>query len=221
MSVVAQFRTDVEVLRETLAAVPDVTVTVDSVQWRPDGPTKAHIEAGDGDLDAFEAALAVDPTVEAYRRLTDGATERLYTVTLSADAEHGSSYLLIADVDGQVLDMSASGDTIHVRARFPSRRALFRYRESCRARGLEFRLGRLFTDTNGDATPDGELYGISEPQREALVRALEMGYFELPRRTTQEAIAADLGISTQALSARLRRGQSNLLTNTLADESAT
>ena len=58
-------------------------------------------------------------------------------------------------------------------------------------------------------------YNVSEKQREALVLALEMGYFEIPREATLEAVAERLDISTKAASERLRRGQTNLLNDTL------
>lgn len=48
--------------------------------------------------------------------------------------------------------------------------------------------------------------GPTTKQREALRRAFEAGYFEVPRRTTMADIAAELDISTAALSQRLRRG---------------
>ena len=214
MSVIAEFEKEARVLRDTLAAVPDVTVTVDGVQWLPESPTKVHFEAGGGDLDAFERALADDPTVTAFRRLSDVANGRLYSATLSSDGRDESTYHLVADQDGLVLHMTARGDTARIRARFPTREALFAYREACQARGIAFRLDRLFTEEPG-ATAGADRFGLTEAQREGLLAALEMGYFEIPRRTTLEAVADELGISTQALSTRLRRAESTLLRHTL------
>jgi predicted DNA binding protein len=215
VSVIAEFEKEARVIRDTLEAVPDVTVTVDGVQWLPESPAKVHFEAGGGDLDAFEEALAEDPTVTAFRRLSSVTGGRLYRATLSSNGQGKSTYHLVADQDGLVLHMTARSDTAHVRARFPSREALFAYQEACRERDIEFSLDRLFTEDAG-ATTGGDRFGLTEPQQEALLAALERGYFEVPRRTRLEAVADDLGISTQALSTRLRRAHSNLLRHTLA-----
>lgn len=53
-------------------------------------------------------------------------------------------------------------------------------------------------------------WGLTEPQREALECAYEHGYFDEPRRTSLEELAAKLNISRQALSTRLRRAYRRL-----------
>lgn len=61
----------------------------------------------------------------------------------------------------------------------------------------------------------GEGYGLTEPQREALALAYERGYFNSPRETTLAEIADELGITQQSLSSRLKRGHRRLISNTL------
>lgn len=56
----------------------------------------------------------------------------------------------------------------------------------------------------------GELT-LSECQREAMRRAYETGYYEVPREASLERDAEDLQVSHQALSERLRRGHRNLV----------
>ncbi|RLM81550.1 helix-turn-helix domain-containing protein, partial [Halobellus sp. Atlit-38R] len=48
-------------------------------------------------------------------------------------------------------------------------------------------------------------YGLSEPQREALTLAVQMGYYDIPRGCTTQELASELGISDQAVTERLRR----------------
>jgi predicted DNA binding protein len=48
-----------------------------------------------------------------------------------------------------------------------------------------------------------------------LIDANENGYYALPRGTSTKELAESFGISDQAVTERLRRGISNLLTNTL------
>ncbi|TMT86657.1 DNA-binding protein [Haloterrigena sp. H1] len=75
-----------------------------------------------------------------------------------------------------------------------------------------FRLHRLVHD--GDPEPAGN--GLSDRQLEALRTAYEMGYFEVPRRTSLEAIAAELDISASSVSERLRRAHTQLIEETVA-----
>ncbi|ELY86784.1 helix-turn-helix domain-containing protein [Natrinema altunense] len=75
-----------------------------------------------------------------------------------------------------------------------------------------FRLHRLTHD--GASEPPGD--GLSDRQREALRTAYEMGYFDVPRRTSLEAIGTELDISASAVSERLRRAQTSLIEETVA-----
>lgn len=59
-------------------------------------------------------------------------------------------------------------------------------------------------------------FGVTDPQREVLLLALERGYYTVPRNASLSDLAGDLGISSQAASERLRRGTQTLVANTLA-----
>lgn len=56
----------------------------------------------------------------------------------------------------------------------------------------------------------GRLWNLTPAQEECIRTALEMGYFEIPRETSSEAVADELGIGKSALLERLRRGESAL-----------
>lgn len=60
-----------------------------------------------------------------------------------------------------------------------------------------------------------EGYDLTSSQREALVAAFERGHFNSPREASLQDIAADLGITQQSLSSRLRRGHRRLIAATL------
>lgn len=60
----------------------------------------------------------------------------------------------------------------------------------------------------------GRLFAqLTEQQQETLQLAVERGYFEVPRKTTCEELAAELGVSTSAVSTQLRRIQAVVLTS--------
>lgn len=93
---------------------------------------------------------------------------------------------------------------------FADRSAFDEFAEFWRANGT-FRLRRLTRD--GESEPPGD--GLTDRQREALRVAYERGYFEIPRRTSLEALATELDISASSLSERLRRAQTQLVEETV------
>ena len=84
----------------------------------------------------------------------------------------------------------------------------------CADQAIDFRLKRLYTLSETGSAAER---GLTEPQREALLLAYERGYFDEPRQVTLESLAADLGITRQSLSGRLRRGHRRLVADTIAE----
>ncbi|MFC6836152.1 helix-turn-helix domain-containing protein [Halomarina ordinaria] len=76
--------------------------------------------------------------------------------------------------------------------------------------GLSFRMGHL-RDADGWRQESLAGTALSEPQERALRAAVAAGYYDPPRETTLDDIAADLGIPRSTLSYRLRRAESALL----------
>ena len=58
-------------------------------------------------------------------------------------------------------------------------------------------------------------YGVTQPQRETLMRAVQRGYYSIPRQMSTQDLAEDLDISDQAVTERLRRAIVTLTENTL------
>ncbi|APW98523.1 bacterio-opsin activator [Halobiforma lacisalsi AJ5] len=166
---------------------------------------------GEG-LDSLRAVLTDDSNVASVSLLDDAGERRLYSVVLTEEAATGLTYPVAAEHDVVLLEAVVTDSTV-VRARAPNRTALFSYREECANRGIELRLKRIYREEAWTT----DRYGITNRQWEALEAALEAGYFEVPRGTTLSELATELGISDQALSARLRRGQANLLEHTIRE----
>ncbi|KZN26387.1 DNA-binding protein [Haladaptatus sp. R4] len=95
--------------------------------------------------------------------------------------------------------------------RFAHRAAFDEFRTFWQENG-EFTLRRLTTD--GEPEPPGD--GLTDRQQEALRTAYEMGYFEIPRTASLDAVASELGVSASSLSERLRRAQTHLVETTVA-----
>ncbi|GAA5059049.1 helix-turn-helix domain-containing protein [Haladaptatus pallidirubidus] len=65
--------------------------------------------------------------------------------------------------------------------------------------------------------PRQERAQLTAAQRDALVAAVEHGYYRIPRDIALEDLADSLGISRQAASERLRRGIEQLVTTVLIE----
>lgn len=216
MALIGQARIESPLFREALAAAPGMTLELEDIRQKADEPRRFVVWASGGDFDEFEAGLAADPTVGSHHRLADLGEHRLYRLTLSEAGQRKSGYSKVIEEDVVLLDLTFRAGELVALARLPSREALTAVREAYRERGITFRLERLYSEAEtGDGGPT-DAFGVTDAQREALVRALEAGYYDVPRGTTLDPIAEELGISTTALSTRLRRGQQNLLRHTLA-----
>ncbi|WP_435176141.1 bacterio-opsin activator domain-containing protein [Halorussus sp. AFM4] len=212
MSTIAQLGVPAEAfaLRETLPEVPDVEVEAERVVAHDDGRVMPFVWAAGDDLDAFEDALADDPSVENERRLTELADGRFYQmewvesveVLLHSMTEHGAA----------VLKARGRDDRWHLRILFPDREAVSQTRDFSADRELGIDVEQIHEldrrDTQGQ-------FGLTTQQYEAVTTALESGYYDVPRGTSARDLADELGISHQALSERLRRGHGTLVGNAL------
>ena len=165
---------------------------------------------GSSDFDRFERGLERDHTIDSFKRVIELGAEAMYRFEYSADATVFSG--AIAAVDGISLDWVNDGTTWTVRVWLPERHALASLWEYASDHGIAFSLERV-TDSTAESESD---YGLTRNQRESILLALEMGYFEEPRGATMSEVAAELGISQPAAGGRLRRGLRRLVVNTLA-----
>ncbi|MGA9403060.1 helix-turn-helix domain-containing protein [Haladaptatus sp.] len=96
---------------------------------------------------------------------------------------------------------------------FPSYDDLSEFHSYSLENDIEYTLGRIYTLR--EAGKNQLSLSLTENQREALLLALQRGYFSTPSRVTLDELAAELDISQQALSERIRRGNESLLRQTL------
>lgn len=195
-------------LASTLEAVPGTVVEFE--QFVPADPDPFPcLWTTDDDREGFERAVVDDSTVERADRIAGFDGGALYEIEWARPDDGLLGWL--RSNDATVLQSESLDGEWLLKLRLPSRAELGDLREYCRGTGIDFRLVRLFTMTE----PKTGQYDLSEKQQEVLVVALEMGYFEIPRGSTLDEIASRLGISSNSASERLRRAQTNLLSNTV------
>jgi predicted DNA binding protein len=129
--------------------------------------------------------------------------------------EEGVDGLVEAIVAHDATILGAVGTPEHwdFQLRFAGEADVPGFRAACEDAGVDLDLRRIYSAA--DPALDDDATGLTPVQRETLLTALEVGYFAVPRETTLVELAAELGISDQAVSERLRRAQAKLLTTTL------
>jgi predicted DNA binding protein len=152
--------------------------------------------------DAFRRA----PTVDAFDHLGDVEGASVHRLTWDeAPPEFVSQ---VRETDCTVLSGDATGETWSFELRFPSEDAASRFYGEYDDPGNPVTLGH--TSAFGLAR-EAERSALTSKQEATLFRALDVGYFDVPRRATLDTVAAELGVSDTAVSQRLRRGMANVL----------
>lgn len=197
-------------LTETLAY--DETATIQPVSGTGTVPNlSAYLfTVQTDDFERFETGLERDHTIDTFERVLELDTGAVYRCEYSSEAMVFSG--AIDQVDGVSVDWVNDDTDWIARVWLPDREALATLWEYATDHGIAFSLERV-----SDYPIAGETDSIvTEPQREALLRALDMGYFEEPREATLSEVAAELGISQPAAGGLLRRGFKRLLLATVA-----
>ncbi|SEO38142.1 GAF and HTH_10 associated domain-containing protein [Halogranum amylolyticum] len=208
---IVEFTSETPIFRRALEEAPSTTVTVIDDRMPPDGAMKLIFRAEGPALDSFEDGLGVDPTIATVRRL-DGADDgRLFRVSYTTQGIDQSITSVITDEDATLSDAIVSDDGVWYRIWFPDRDSLRRIREWSHERHRSFRVEKIY---NAEPTETGTPYGLTEAQLEAIRHCFRDGYFQVPRQTTCTDVAEKLGISSQSVSERLRRGLATVIEGT-------
>lgn len=155
------------------------------------------------------SALSEDTTVERAESINRFDSTRLYRFEWTDEIRQIIREIL--DQDGMLLEATAQGEAWDLKIRFAHREQLSALQEYFDEQASAFTLERLYEPEE----PEQGSYNLTSEQREALLLALDSGYFAVPRETTANELAEMIGVSTSAVSERLRRAYATLVTNTL------
>ncbi|MFC6724970.1 bacterio-opsin activator domain-containing protein [Halobium palmae] len=200
-------------LAETLASHPEIEFEVVRMAAHDRDHVMPYIRVSGATFEGLTDSLDGDPSVDELRLLDDLEDERLYRMHWVSDIQ--TVLHMVLDQGATVVEMHGRGDRWFLRVLFPDREALSATHDFCTENDLTFTI-RNIHDLQG-SVGRGE-FGLTREQYEALVRAAERGYFDVPRETTMSDLAAEMGVSQQALSERLRRGHKALINSALRVE---
>ncbi|WP_435360905.1 helix-turn-helix domain-containing protein [Haloarchaeobius sp. DFWS5] len=215
MTIVTEFSLspDQLVLGDTVAALPAARIRIDHIAARDDGHRNVAVWVSEVDSTTFAETMDDDPTVTDVQRLgvSDDAALFQYVTTAEAQVRLHPVWVRLR---GQLLDGSYARGWWTFRLRFPERKALVVTRNCLQNTETRFRIHWVRDGPRDEPLPTETL---TDGQHEALTIALNLGYFDIPRRANLQDVGETLGISGQAVSERIRRGVGQLLDEHLDD----
>lgn len=149
--------------------------------------------------DAVEETLQNDPLVEKIVKLTRTPERVLYSVNWNPDVD--ALVRTIVDLGADVLLATGTADSWEFQLQFRNRTDLERFRRRSHEQNIDIELLELY-----NPQMPKEKGPLTSEQKDALATAYEQGYWDVPRKTTQEELADFIGISDGLLSRHLRDG---------------
>jgi predicted DNA binding protein len=200
--------TEAFALGETFSTIPSLSVTGASFSATGEAAIMPLLWFQTTD-ETLVPTLDSDPTVASATELVRTDDRRLYRMEWSPDIRSLCQLLLSSQAILQ--DASATANHWTVEILYPDRETLSQTSAYYEQYDLSFEIESVRT-----LDPDQpSQYGLTPPQYETLMVACKRGYFAVPREITLETLAAEMGVSHQALSERLRRAHQTLITAVL------
>ncbi|GGN14641.1 hypothetical protein GCM10009021_13660 [Halarchaeum nitratireducens] len=187
----------------------DSRLIVDNVVSRATDETTLVFSATGVEPNALESALLGDESVVESVAIDSTVVESRYRVVLDTDYVEIYTQLVARQTYPMGAIVTAHGWTVSTQ--FADRADLEAFRDACQSSNVTFRPHRVCETEHG-----GDDYGLTAPQREALLVAYRLGYFAVPREADLTDLSAELDATTSAISERLRRGTHQLIDHTLA-----
>lgn len=211
---IVEFSLDHPLLRESLAAVPDMEVTwVQSDVIEEGEQIQVLVWAQGGDFDRFEWAMDEESLLADPRCRATLSDRRLYQFDLVDEGVELASYPLLVRRGGVIRELRAAHDRGWTyRVAFPDHEAVRTVFSFWSDRGLDYTVHRIFDQQSG---PNSDGLELTDRQREALEAAVEVGFLDVPRESTLEEFGRHLGISDTSASERFRRGTKRLINQTI------
>ncbi|WP_049926962.1 helix-turn-helix domain-containing protein [Halopiger goleimassiliensis] len=169
------------------------------------------------DRPTIETTLEEDPSVDVIARLSsdsgdDADDERAgWLFRLAFDEGFKLFEQIVLENDGAIMSARGRDGTWNVQLLFHDRESVSTCHERFQRYEYDVEVVRVrgIDDLERAGTP------LTETQYETIWTAHELGYFDVPREITLEELAAELDVSHQALSERLRRSHAALISSEL------
>jgi len=201
-------------LQPTITACPDAAFRLDLQAAAERGDSGHYLSvSGDEDDRRVQAALGADPTVAERSCITRFEAETIYRVRTATDAV--DVLRLVGRLGGYVRYCRGGMTGWTVRMHLRSRERLRELNRQCEAADVSVAVDFL-GDLDGADAPNATT--LSYEQRQLLVAAKRLGYFQVPRGASQRELAEHFEVTPSAISQQLRSAIDGLIGCTLAVE---
>lgn len=211
MSVIGEFTVPASsfALDDALAANPSVVVKAERMATHSTMQVMPFLWGSGCDAESFRAGLEADSSVETAEISENTDDGVLYKMVWGQEFRN----LIDAMVDhhGSLVEATGTEDAWDLKLRFAEKGHVAEFQDHFHGEGIGFEVTRLYQPSE----PRQREFNLTPEQHATLVTAHEAGYFDVPRTASTADLAAELGISTNAVSARLRRASANLVDSTL------
>lgn len=209
MSLLLEFTIDADAFQLGTVLTPPPGMVLELERIVPSGSMVMPFVWATGDeYQTFEEDVRAHPAIKSLTALDRFENQGLYRVEW-----HDSPTDLIAAIqESDAVILEARGnETWEFRLRFSDHDSLSAFHNTVRDMGVPIYVERTYTLEQFE----GQTFGLTPEQREALVLAVQHGYFATPSEVQLDELADELEISRQALSKRLRRGNEKILERVL------
>jgi predicted DNA binding protein len=177
------------------------------------GRVAPFLRVVDAESGAVEAALRRAEHVTGVGVLDEFNGRALFRVEWALE---GSGFVRrLLDLDVAIVEAVGGADRWRFELRFHTDDALSAFQAYRRAGESNIDVQRVTDLAEWETEHPVDAMGLTPAQNEALLAAFNDGYFAVPRGTNLIALSEQLGISSQSLSERLRRGEGKLVAGTL------
>jgi predicted DNA binding protein len=160
--------------------------------------------------ESVEQELRDHRLVESITQLDTFEDRALYRMEWADEPD--SVFKEIRTQRAALLDAVGVGESWEFELRFPTHNTLSEFHSQYKERDIPLTINRIYRPSDAESTTR---YGLTDVQYDTLLQALKQGYFNIPREVSAEELATQFKISDQAVTERIRRGMTNVLTHIL------
>lgn len=211
MSVIAHLRIPSDSFELGRIMSMDVDTTVELESMVPLGEKAIPLfSVFDHGSDAFEKRVRDHPSVDRLEVMSEHNGEIVYALDWNVGRD--VFFEGIRKTHAHLLTAKGTTEAWEFELRFPNHDELSAFQEYCSNAHITLEVGRIY---NPSRPGSGPWYGLTIAQRDTLVRAVEGGYYSIPRQMSTDDLADEFSVSDQAITERLRRAIIALVENTL------